>query len=228
MPRIVSSDDSDDNLELSDVGSYVSDEPTPLVDDDDIEEEEEEEEDDEEDDEDDSTPAPRKLTLKIKNKRTSSEDLDEDEDEDDYEAAPKRRRAAKRVSSEAVSEEEDAYDPDASKTSRQRRVLEKDAMLELKDAKKPKTKNEHEVALRKAESARRRADYKSKTEEEEKRDTINKLLKRRAAKTKDAPDQEQSEEAKSTFKPRRPMLSHPALWSYVSNKEHDTLTIANV
>ena len=89
--------------------------------------------------------------------------------------------------------------------------------------KKVKEETEEEIALRKAENARKRLDYKNKILEEEKRDTLNKLLKRRATKSREtiAEDKEGSvgvdEDSKSYYKERRATLNHPALIRYVNN-----------
>ena len=84
--------------------------------------------------------------------------------------------------------------------------------LNRKTAKKKETAEQ--MALRKAENARRRAHYKTKQLEEEKRDTLNKLLKRRATKTREKPSDEVPE-LKRTLKPRRPQAAHPALIRWV-------------
>lgn len=133
-----------------------------------------------------------------------------------------------------LTDEENEYNPqanpDVSKmTERQRlRFVEsgdKKEFLELTDdnpilkRSKPKSvESDKEIAQRKAESARRRQDYKNKVLEEEKRDTLNKLLKRRANKTRENEGKEGSaESSKLTLKPRRPMLGHPAFFRWISN-----------
>ncbi|WLF79665.1 hypothetical protein PVL30_003422 [Lodderomyces elongisporus] len=135
-------------------------------------------------------------------------------------------------------EEEEEYNPggidDITKlTERQRARLTAEEsgtpLFELDESgKKPKSKTEkeeeteEEVALRKAENARKRLDYKNKVLEEEKRDTLNKLLKRRATKSReiikdDNGEGTQEEELSMFRKNRRPMLEHPALIRYVNN-----------
>ncbi|KAI5968156.1 hypothetical protein KGF57_000239 [Candida theae] len=141
-----------------------------------------------------------------------------------------------------LTDEEEEYDPnavnDVSKmTERQRARLNldvsgatiEDPYYELDaNGKKPKVKKvkeetEEEAALRKAENARKRQDYKNKILEEEKRDTLNKLLKRRATKSREtiSEDKEGSvgvdEDSKSYYKERRATLNHPALVRYVNN-----------
>ncbi|RCK54942.1 hypothetical protein Cantr_04460 [Candida viswanathii] len=80
---------------------------------------------------------------------------------------------------------------------------------------------EEEVALRKAENARKRQDYKNKMLEEEKRDTLNKLLKRRATKSREIINDDEKEGTDSLNsvlnKKRRPTLEHDAFVRYVSN-----------
>ena len=142
-----------------------------------------------------------------------------------------------------LTDEEEEYDPnsanDVSKmTERQRARLNTDVPgatiedpyfeLDAGSGKKPKQKKvkeetEEEAALRKAENARKRQDYKNKILEEEKRDTLNNLLKRRATKSREmiSEDKEGSigidEDSKSYYKERRATLNHPALIRYVNN-----------
>ncbi|KAI5970597.1 hypothetical protein CANMA_000338 [Candida margitis] len=140
-----------------------------------------------------------------------------------------------------LTDEEEEYNPntvnDVSKmTERQRARLNTEVVGAIEDpyfeldasGKKPKQKKvkeetEEEIALRKAENARKRQDYKNKMLEEEKRDTLNKLLKRRATKSREtiAEDKEGSvgvdEEPTSFYKERRATLNHPALIRYVNN-----------
>ncbi|CUM67209.1 uncharacterized protein PRCAT00004902001 [Priceomyces carsonii] len=88
----------------------------------------------------------------------------------------------------------------------------------MKKGRPKKTETEEQVALRKAENARRRHDHKLKQLEEEKRDTLNKLLKRRASKTRELDSKEGSVDiSKHPLKPRRPEIEHPALFRYVNN-----------
>lgn len=217
-PRLIVSSDELDDDQLSDVGSYVSEELEAYAhdDNDDAKPLELAEEDDDDNDIDDN-------------------DIDEDED-DDYDSTPVAKPSAvatkltkKRVISEVDDDglddddEEEVYE--ASLTLR-RRKLDNDAVMELPNLRQ-RSRNEEQIALRKAELARRRADYKSKAEEEEKRDTVNKLLKRRAAKAKEG-DEADDEAKLAAYKPRRPMLSHPALWTFVSTKEKETLTVHGV
>lgn len=116
-----------------------------------------------------------------------------------------------------LTDEETEYNPANHKgrlTERQRN-LEFATELPLDKPKTVKRETEEEVALRKAENARKRLDYKNKQLEEEKRDTLNKLLKRRATKVRDVDDDESNVEVK-TLKPRRPIVHHPALVRYVN------------
>lgn len=98
-------------------------------------------------------------------------------------------------------------------------------LLALNRKTQKKAETAEEIANRKAENARRRADYKVKQLEEEKRDTLNKLLKRRAGKTKDK-DNDDLDLKLTTLKPRRPVIQHPALTRWVCKPESSTLSIA--
>lgn len=169
-------------------------------------------------------------------------------DEDDFmesedEPAPPKRvsvklRIPKRAAASVeATDEEHEYKPDVLRlTERQRAKLEDDSekhedlmfarmdeqllALNRKTAKKKETAEQ--VAVRKAENARRRAHYKTKQLEEEKRDTLNKLLKRRATKTREKAVDD-SLESKQTLKPRRPTIQHPALVRWVCKPESSML-----
>jgi Ino eighty subunit 2 len=135
---------------------------------------------------------------------------------------------------EGLSEDEQQYQPDVTKmTERQRaRLLDDDndtdggdsKLLSLGDKKsKKKVLTAEETELRKAEIARKRKNMLEKKLDEEKQDTINKLLKRRAVKTgtrsKKSLDEEVDEEGRLRERPRRPQLDHPALLRWVSRGE---------
>lgn len=172
------------------------------------------------DSEEDKTPATKRLSIKLKIPRRSA------------------AQATTRSRAEDLFTEEEDYKPDVLKlTERQRARLEEDSTeryedltfakmdeqllsLNRKTAKKKETAEQ--LALRKAENARKRAHYKTRQLEEEKRDTLNKLLKRRANKTRekavdDAP------EVKQTLKPRRPTMEHPALMRWVCRADKSVL-----
>lgn len=153
---------------------------------------------------------------------------------------PLKRQRVSNVDEELILTDEEAeYDPhsnpDVSKmTERQRRrFLEEengnsasDLFIELDDLDKKNTKRkqetEQETMLRKAESARRRQHLKNKQLEEEKQDTVNKLLKRRATKTRANENKEEHEEV-LVLRPRRPMAEHAALSRWVSKREGEVL-----
>ncbi|CAH6721719.1 hypothetical protein CLIB1444_07S00892 [[Candida] jaroonii] len=118
-----------------------------------------------------------------------------------------------------LTDEETEYNPENHQnrlTERQRKAQDSN-FIELGNGKKQKLKKEteEEAAVRKAENARRRNDYKNKQLEEEKRDTLNKLLKRRATKVRDI--EEENKDDKHLLKPRRPVRGHPALSRYINN-----------
>lgn len=138
-----------------------------------------------------------------------------------------------------LTDEENEYNPNANTdfskmTERQRsRFSHEDEednghFIELDDTgKKAKLKSStsqdtgEEAALRKAENARKRQDYKNKMLEEEKRDTLNKLLKRRATKSREVINDDDKDGADSLssvlHKKRRPTLEHAAFVRYVNN-----------
>ncbi|CDK29121.1 unnamed protein product [Kuraishia capsulata CBS 1993] len=92
---------------------------------------------------------------------------------------------------------------------------------------KKKILTEEEIQSRRAENARKRKNFNEKRLEEEKRDTLNKLLKKRATKvkTKSALQTEYEEEDERSHrgasrildKPRRPLMQHKALFTWRSS-----------
>lgn len=172
------------------------------------------------------------------------DELDDDEDEYYAESAPSFKRSQRRkvvtnpmadIDEDLIlTDEETEYqgetDP-AKMTERQRARLAKqeefmseDAIEDRMAAKLPqKAEGEKEAALRKAEKNRRRQDYKNKQLEEEKRDTINKLLMRRAVKTREPQQEEEEEGTGDLLKPRRPQFQHPSLFRWVDNADRTVL-----
>lgn len=174
-------------------------------------------------------------------------------DEDDLESEeerPKPKRAAtkpkparRQVYKEEFFEEEQPQKPDMLRmTERQRAKYEEDPsekwedltfakmdeqLLALNRKTQKKKETAEQIALRKAENARRRAHYKVKQLEEEKRDTLNKLLKRRATKTREKVS-ETDGDTKQTLKPRRPQLQHPALSRWVNTASGSLLGVAEI
>lgn len=80
----------------------------------------------------------------------------------------------------------------------------------LGDGSSRKILTEEEVQLRRAENARKRKNLSEKRSEEEKQETINKLLRRRAGKSRSnlpTEDEENSNDSSTFSKPRRPYSS---------------------
>ncbi len=133
-----------------------------------------------------------------------------------------------------LTDEETEYTPDVTKmTERQRAKLENEEtgvpqlqdqqLLSLSnDVHKRRVLTDEENQLRKAEIARKRKNLTERKLEEEKQETINKLLKRRAGKVSAATLKE-DEEVNLKEKPRRPQIQHEALFTWVSKK--DTLAL---
>lgn len=156
---------------------------------------------------------------------------------------PKRSATSSRASrSESPLDEDFSYTPTTQKlTERQRARLAEgengrrtddtmfqemdEQLLALNRKTQKKAETAEEAANRKAENARRRADYKVKQLEEEKRDTLNKLLKRRAIKTREKDDDE-TDSKQTSLKPRRPTLQHPALIRWVCKPESSVLGVS--
>lgn len=158
-------------------------------------------------------------------------DLDDDANDDD-DVIPTPDLDAEGLSED---EEEMTYTTDVTKMTERQRARLLDGVntddstnngnsgnfLSLSnDIQKRRVLTEEENALRRAEIARKRKNLTEKKLEEEKQDTINKLLKRRAGKASAAQlKQDEEDEASMRDKPRRPQMSHPALFTWVSKKE---------
>lgn len=238
-PKIAISDDESEG-QINDLVSE-SDELSDVVldddeDDEDVEEDEVDDlaEDSEEAYEPEITARPQRSGRTRETRKRQLAFYEEDEVTESEDSTPQHKVSVKlkvpRRRADELSETESDYKQDMLRmTERQRAKLLDDELekyeelmfakmdeqllsLNRKTAKKKETAEQ--MALRKAENARRRAHYKTKQLEEEKRDTLNKLLKRRATKTREKPSDEVPE-LKRTLKPRRPQAAHPALIRWV-------------
>ncbi|ODQ79088.1 hypothetical protein BABINDRAFT_167629 [Babjeviella inositovora NRRL Y-12698] len=139
-----------------------------------------------------------------------------------------------------LTDEEIVYDPstpDISKmTERQRtKYFEEQVAVEAPKEKflalsndiiKKVNLTEDEIQLRRAETARRRKNQSEKKLEEEKTETLNKLLKRRAGKVRDLKKLDEQSKDGEDWDPdegetvkKRPVVKHGALFRWVSNPE---------
>lgn len=164
------------------------------------------------------------------------EDNLEEPSDDEITPAPKKSRSRtsrpSRAKRDISDEDEIGYRPSMTRlTERQRAKLRDDdlsekyedlifarmdeQLLALNAKTQKKQETAEQIAVRKAENARRRQHYKIKQLEEEKRETLNKLLKRRAGKAREA-DEDEASESRLLYKPRRPQPLHPALLRWVS------------
>ena len=125
----------------------------------------------------------------------------DEKEEDDY-----RATSIVLEGSESIPEEEEVI---SSKPMMRNKML-----LELlgEGSNSKRIETEEEIQLRRAENARKRKNLKEKRLEEEKRDTINKLLKKRASKSRsNIPVDEignDDAESSSFVKPRRPYITY--------------------
>lgn len=199
-----------------------------LEDPDDIEEDLELNE-EENDDEVTKPPPVKKFLQQPPTRRKRAISYYEQDNQDDDEATTPKPKPVKRTNRNQqpqdldpdliLTDEETEYNPDNHLnrlTERQRRNGNND-FVQLSNDRKQKKETEEQAAIRKAENARRRLDYKNKQLEEEKQDTLNKLLKRRAVKVRDNDDIEAKDDSKHVLKPRRPMSKHPGFLRYVNN-----------
>jgi len=140
-----------------------------------------------------------------------------------------------------LTDEEAEYIPDITKmTERQRAKLEMEEagsqddevdqsqnhqLLSLSNnVKQRRVLTEEENQLRKAEIARKRKNLTERKLEEEKQETINKLLKRKAGKVT-AATMKEDEEINLKEKPRRPQIQHEALFTWVSKRDSFALRV---
>lgn len=167
-------------------------------------------------------------------KRVATNDVNYD-DEDDIVSDSENVIPTPALDDELLlTDEETEYTPDVTKmTERQRAKLENEEtgvtqlqdqqLLSLSnDVHKRRVLTDEENQLRKAEIARKRKNLTERKLEEEKQETINKLLKRRAGKVSAATLKE-DEEVNLKEKHRRPQIQHEALFTWVSKK--DTLAL---
>ncbi|KAI9777734.1 MAG: hypothetical protein M1835_005168 [Candelina submexicana] len=191
------------------------------------------------------TPAPEG---KLKNVEAKEMNVEEDDDEElsSLDSQDQGGEEAEEGAEEAGSDEEDqeadsdegtpalgsrASTPDLSKLTRRQRTRLDEVMsgelLELPSESKVKkhlTAEEH--AMRRAEMARRRKNLSEKRNEEEKMDTINKLLKKQAPKRRGraAPGELAGDATPNTFEPE---LERPkaTFIRWVSNREGNRIGV---
>lgn len=245
-PKIAVSDDESEDLNIEALGSDSEEISDAVLDDEDDEDVEEDEVDEMAEDSDEYEPEaatrPQRGNRARETRKRQLAFYEEDEvNGSDDEVTPPPRKVTVKLrkpvikADDGLSDLESDYKQDTLRmTERQRAKLMDDdtperyedlmfakmdeqlLSLNRKTAKKKETAEQ--IALRKAENARRRADYKTKQLEEEKRDTLNKLLKRRATKTREKQGDDVME-SKRTLKPRRRTLEHPALLRWVCKPE---------
>lgn len=166
--------------------------------------------------EEEAPPPPKKVSVKLKIPKRSTASVEPTDEELDYK--PDVLRLTERQRAKLEDDSSEKYED-----LMFARMDEQLLALNRKTAKKKETAEQ--MAVRKAENARRRAHYKTKQLEEEKRDTLNKLLKRRATKTREKAVDD-SLDSKQTLKPRRPTIQHAALSRWVCKPESSVLGIA--
>ncbi|KAF6007761.1 hypothetical protein HII13_004432 [Brettanomyces bruxellensis] len=101
-------------------------------------------------------------------------------------------------------------------------IKSKELLALMDEPQKKKNLSEEEIQLRRAEQARKRKNFSIKKLEAEKRDTLNKLLMKRASKVRDTKNlkgKEYGDEEESQAVPRRPQLKHNALFRWQSKTE---------
>lgn len=170
------------------------------------------------------------------------EDSDANEQEEDEETPPvtattrqgrvtikyKPKRERKRIVDD---EEEEEFVKMGNMTERQRsRLVDSNSQtpepfVELEEGSKRRVLTEQESQLRKQENARKRKNHNERKLEEEKQDTLNKLLKKRAGKVASTERDQEDATTRTGDKPRRPMLHHPALFTWRSTASETVLRV---
>ena len=189
---------------------------------------------------DEMVPAARRTRHKRVN---YTEPKDYEEDEEPFDDKDAEIESTTNVDDEYSEGEEVIRKPDPSRmTARQRdkyygktsekplkvpeaslkNIKSKELLALMDEPQKKKNLSEEEIQLRRAEQARKRKNFSIKKLEAEKRDTLNKLLMKRASKVRDTKNlkgKEYGDEEESQAVPRRPQLKHNALFRWQSKTE---------
>ncbi|KAL3229517.1 Ino eighty subunit 2 [Nakaseomyces bracarensis] len=138
---------------------------------------------------------------------TVEKEDDEDEEEDDVVDEEGEPMESFNERSDGLDEKESSMDVEKEDSSTSMTPFPKNKMLMsiLDDNPFKKKLTEEELQLRRAENARKRKNLSEKRLAEEKRETLNKLLKKRAGKSRSKIDKRG--ETNDTIKPRRPYNS---------------------
>ncbi|KAG5358301.1 INO80 complex subunit 2 [Yarrowia sp. B02] len=178
--------------------------------------------------------------VRTKKRRVLDDEEDEVEEEEEDEVEPEEEpeeELEEDGESELDSEELEFLDyndqgtPDPDRmTNRQKSMMRdekgpsNDDFLQLpaNSSRQQKILSQEEQALKRTELARRRKNLSERKLEEEKMDTLNKLLYKQPKKTASGADTPQEEEKGA--KKRREFISHPAMSSWRSTKEGVTLS----
>ncbi|QNP98370.1 INO80 complex subunit 2 [Yarrowia lipolytica] len=174
-------------------------------------------------------PVRAKKLRVLEDEEEVEDEEDQVEDEDEPEEA--EEEAEDEPESELDSEELEFLDyndqgtPDPDRmTNRQKSMLRDEKgpsnedFLQLPaNSRQQKILSQEEQALKRTELARRRKNLSERKLEEEKMDTLNKLLYKQPKKTASGADTPQEED--KGVKKRREFISHPAMTSWKSNKD---------
>ncbi|ODV64434.1 PAPA-1-like domain-containing protein ASCRUDRAFT_30441 [Ascoidea rubescens DSM 1968] len=157
------------------------------------------------------------------NDNEEEDDIDEDDDQDDFND---------NYGSLNDFDDENSS-PDLTKMTERQRQKYFEEQVDPKKTKflslsneihKKKVLTEEEQQMKRAETARRRKNQNEKRLEEEKQDTLNKLLKKRASKARDLKSLDENNKIETSVKDRRPIITHKALFRWISTKDEFSLT----
>lgn len=161
--------------------------------------EEEEEEDVENEDDDDEL----------------DDDLDSDEENEQSDVDLSKLSERQRSKMFGGSEDPEDLTPDYYNGKK----LPKSVLALIEGGKQKKALTEEEIQLRKAEAARKRKTFNARKLEAEKKETLKKLLHRKIEKVDVKKQAEEEERRKQNLLKRRELITHKALFSWVSKTE---------
>ncbi|SAM09741.1 hypothetical protein [Absidia glauca] len=197
-------DDNINDMDPSDTSGVLDDDNDQL----DMEEEEEEQDDDDDEEEEDEEEEVVRTPTKSRNKRKKAEVVESDEEEFDSDLEVLRNQPMTKRQRAKLNKEPEEYLELPIETGKKRHITEEEA------------------ALRKSEVARRRKNQSIQRAEKDKQDTINRLLKKQASKSKKIIKDDGTPDDQSPAD-RLLQLQDPYRLHYVSNLQGNSLSIPN-
>ncbi|KAL1927464.1 hypothetical protein VTP01DRAFT_3701 [Rhizomucor pusillus] len=161
----------------------------------------------------------------------SEEEEEEDEDEERTMKAPKRKKASTYEEYDSEEDEEETLEVVSNRplTKRQRAKLNNDTTEEYLELPMESMKKKHltaeEQSLRRSEVARRRKNQSIQRAEKDKQDTINRLLKKQASKSRRVIKEDATDDKETAVSRRERLIKDKNLVRYVNKAEGSLLAI---